>query len=835
MQRCHNHIFLAVGAALAFAKYAKSIEQTTPGSKTNAISNNDDDIALEMACALRGNAHYVPSLQHATHGHACGCYLHLGQACDGTYSSGWDSSEYGDSKGHCREDLATPIVNPPVIFYLDTCQTCKCVPVGCDGIKYSSTVLDSCGICGGDGSRCVGCPLGSLRDNCGVCGGSNLCTKTTMSPNQPSINTAITPRLFLQTTKAHKTPTQNKITKTSNLSSSPSTPSGLSGSSQASSGDHSSSEGLHTWQYVAIACGCVLIFGAFIVVFIFYRLNKSHEDWIEQHDSGGFGSAIDARDSSKKRKSGFKESKKSSSRYRYKKCRAILRQDVELLERIGAGGMYSELYKAVLKEKGKSAVPVVAIVSPDSTDGSQSELQRVELKRLRTETQLMNSLQHHSILSLFGVVSPNKPGILVIEYMSNGRLDHYLQTHDTSLSTQLNMALSIAEGMKYLCEKGHCMGDLASRNILVSQYLRCKIFNLSISSLIPPNAMYYISKTGNKNLRWCSPELVNTEKYTEQSDVWSYGLLLYELWTDSRIPYSDWPSEEVMLNTLTKLREGFVLPVPSNCPSIMHDLMCECWAPSPNRRPTFDHISSTLLEFANTPFFSDAENIIAVMEPEKQPTPMFSNIGNMYASSSGRDSPTSVALSSRTATTDVPYDSPMPLPSTITKAEEITQIYNNLKQQLSEVTSQMQGLAKDEPALQENFRRMSQLQVIDPPFALIRDDSSPMTLKNKVKVPFPDSDTKIKSERISDFMAYLSPRGSVHSDVKSELDATHSNKGQFLSYVSQETPVMDYSDKQHPQGVPKGMLEAPTPNIDQMTMSNFDDYLNEYSEDETLE
>ncbi|KAM8791316.1 ephrin type-A receptor 2 [Rhynchonycteris naso] len=259
---------------------------------------------------------------------------------------------------------------------------------------------------------------------------------------------------------------------------------------------------------------------------------------------------------------------------------------------IGAGE-FGEVYKGMLKASGKKEVPVAI----KTLKAGYTEKQRVDFL---SEASIMGQFSHHNIIRLEGVVSKYKPMMIITEYMENGALDKFLREKDGEFCVLqlVGMLRGIAAGMKYLANMNYVHRDLAARNILVNSNLVCKVSDFGLSRVLEddPEATYTTSG-GKIPIRWTAPEAISYRKFTSASDVWSYGIVMWEVMTYGERPYWELSNHEVM----KAINDGFRLPTPMDCPSAIYQLMMQCWQQERARRPKFADIVSILDKLIRAP------------------------------------------------------------------------------------------------------------------------------------------------------------------------------------------------------------------------------------------
>ncbi|XP_036409631.1 ephrin type-B receptor 1-like [Megalops cyprinoides] len=267
---------------------------------------------------------------------------------------------------------------------------------------------------------------------------------------------------------------------------------------------------------------------------------------------------------------------------------------VKIEEVIGAGE-FGEVYKGRLKLPGKREI----YVAIKTLKAGYSEKQR---RDFLSEASIMGQFDHPNIIRLEGVVTKSRPVMIVTEFMENGALDSFLRQNDGQFTViqLVGMMRGIAAGMKYLSEMNYVHRDLAARNILVNSNLVCKVSDFGLSRYLQDDTSdpTYTSSLGGKiPVRWTAPEAIAYRKFTSASDVWSYGIVMWEVMSFGERPYWDMSNQDV----INAIEQDYRLPAPMDCPAALHQLMLDCWQKDRNARPRFSDIVNTLDKMIRNP------------------------------------------------------------------------------------------------------------------------------------------------------------------------------------------------------------------------------------------
>ncbi|RWS30392.1 tyrosine-protein kinase Src64B-like protein [Leptotrombidium deliense] len=271
----------------------------------------------------------------------------------------------------------------------------------------------------------------------------------------------------------------------------------------------------------------------------------------------------------------------------------IDRKDLEFMKELG-GGNFGKVYYGLYK--GHTEVAIKTLKA-----GTMSPQAFLE------EAAIMRKCRHDKLVPLYGVCSQGEPLLIVTEYMCNGSLLDYLRNHRTlKLPDLLDMGAQIASGMAYLESQKLIHRDLAARNILVGKGKVVKVADFGLARVIEDSE--YTARQGAKfPIKWTAPEAALYGKFSIKSDVWSYGILLYELVTHGQVPYPDMHNREV----IEQVERGYRMPRPSNCecPESVYNIMLQCWDVEAEKRPTFAFLYEFFDDFfvSTEPNYRDAE------------------------------------------------------------------------------------------------------------------------------------------------------------------------------------------------------------------------------------
>ncbi|XP_075029982.1 ephrin type-A receptor 10 [Calonectris borealis] len=261
------------------------------------------------------------------------------------------------------------------------------------------------------------------------------------------------------------------------------------------------------------------------------------------------------------------------------------------IERIIGTGEFGEICRGCLKLPSKRELPV-AIQTLRA--GCSEKQQRCFLAEACT----MGQFDHSNVIRLEGVITRGSTMMIVMEYMGNGVLDSFLRKHEGQFTaTQLVCMLQgIASGMKYLAEMGYIHKSLAAHKVLVNSSLACKITGFRRPQEDKMETIFSTMR-GKSLVLWSAPEAIQYHHFSPASDVWSFGIVMWEVMSYGERPYWDMSNQDVM----KAVEDGFRLPAPVNCQPPLHQLMLDCWQKDRSQRPKFSHIHNILSKMVQSP------------------------------------------------------------------------------------------------------------------------------------------------------------------------------------------------------------------------------------------
>ncbi|XP_028111072.1 serine/threonine/tyrosine-protein kinase HT1-like [Camellia sinensis] len=252
-----------------------------------------------------------------------------------------------------------------------------------------------------------------------------------------------------------------------------------------------------------------------------------------------------------------------------------------------ASGRHSRVYRGIYKQMDVA----IKLISLPEEDG---DLAAFLEKQFTSEVALLFHLHHPNIISFVAACKKAPVFCIITEYLAGGSLRKYLhqqEPYSLPLNLVLKLALDIAHGMQYLHSQGILHRDLKSENLLLGEDMCVKVADFGISCL---ESQCGSAKGFTGTYRWMAPEMIKEKHHTKKVDVYSFGIVLWELLT-ALTPFDNMTPEQAAFAVCQKNARP---PLPSTCPVAFKSLINQCWSRNPNKRPHFEKIVNILESYA---------------------------------------------------------------------------------------------------------------------------------------------------------------------------------------------------------------------------------------------
>ncbi len=286
------------------------------------------------------------------------------------------------------------------------------------------------------------------------------------------------------------------------------------------------------------------------------------------------------------------------------------RCEIQMRTKLGSG-QYGDVYEGVWLRYNK----IVAVKTLKE--------ETMCLEDFLAEATIMKEMKHSNLVQLLGICTREPPYYIITEYMPNGNLLDYIRQQnrdEIGPTILLYFAVQIASAMAYLESKSFIHRDLAARNCLVGENQLVKVADFGLARLINSQDSQdggesaYTAHVGAKfPIKWTAPEGLAYNKFSSKSDVWAFGVLLWEIATYGKTPY---PGVE-LANVYHLLDSGYRMECPDTCPPNVYELMRRCWQWEPSVRPSFDQIYKDLEDMFHDASTSTVSSNIVVNENSK--------------------------------------------------------------------------------------------------------------------------------------------------------------------------------------------------------------------------
>ncbi|XP_060204843.1 serine/threonine/tyrosine-protein kinase HT1-like [Lycium barbarum] len=252
-----------------------------------------------------------------------------------------------------------------------------------------------------------------------------------------------------------------------------------------------------------------------------------------------------------------------------------------------ASGRHSRIYRGVYKHREVA----IKLISQPEEDGNLATFLE---KQFTSEVALLLRLKHPNIITFIAACKKPPVFCIITEYLPGGSLRKYLhqqEPYSVPLNIVVKLALDIAHGMQYLHAEGILHRDLKSENLLLDGDMCVKVADFGISCL---ESQCGSAKGFTGTYRWMAPEMIKEKNHTKKVDVYSFGIVLWELLT-ALTPFDDMTPEQAAFAVCQKKARP---PIPAACPVAVRKLIKRCWANNPHKRPHFEEIVTVLESYA---------------------------------------------------------------------------------------------------------------------------------------------------------------------------------------------------------------------------------------------
>lgn len=254
----------------------------------------------------------------------------------------------------------------------------------------------------------------------------------------------------------------------------------------------------------------------------------------------------------------------------------IPKSELRLLKKVGVG-QFGEVWYG---KWNKTIQVAIKTCKPES----------MTMEDFLAEAAIMKQFRHPRLVALYAVCTNEPPIYIVTEFMKNGSLLDYMKKSGSKItfSHLIYIALQIAEGMSYLESKQLVHRDLAARNVLIGENNSAKIADFGLARVINRDAQCKRqTKPELLPIKWSALEVIKDNEYSTKSDVWSFGIVMMELFTYGEKPYGEWTTQY----TIFQLEKGYRLPKPDHMPNMLYEALFKCWDVDPMSRPTFEFLA----------------------------------------------------------------------------------------------------------------------------------------------------------------------------------------------------------------------------------------------------
>ncbi|GFY61092.1 hypothetical protein TNIN_449201 [Trichonephila inaurata madagascariensis] len=283
----------------------------------------------------------------------------------------------------------------------------------------------------------------------------------------------------------------------------------------------------------------------------------------------------------------------------------IAREKISFVQTLGEGAFGRVFLGTVdyLTPDEPTTLVAVKTLKDTETEDAKADFER--------EAELLANLQHTNIIKFYGVSTDGEALMMIFEYMEHGDLNNFLRDRspntnslkedrpkypELTVQDLIYISSQIAAGMDYLASQHFIHRDLATRNCLVGDHLIVKIGDFGMSRDIYSTDYYRVGRHNMLPIRWMPPESILYRKFTMESDIWSFGVVLWEIFSFGKQPWYELSNHEVIQQVTAQK----VLPTPPNCPEEIYQLMLSCWKNKPHERISMKNIYMQLQLLTST-------------------------------------------------------------------------------------------------------------------------------------------------------------------------------------------------------------------------------------------
>ncbi|XP_063729281.1 tyrosine-protein kinase Yes-like [Symsagittifera roscoffensis] len=286
--------------------------------------------------------------------------------------------------------------------------------------------------------------------------------------------------------------------------------------------------------------------------------------------------------------------KKNKNKNKYSNNSWELPRDKIILDKEPLGaGHFGQVHRGVWTEtdkKGNSEKLEVAVKTLIEATNDPDAFTK--------EAEILTKVKHRNLVRMIGVCAHEKPPLIVTEFCNGGSLIGFLRDSDgqkCSMKKLVKMIGQVATGMSYLETVKIVHRDLAARNVLLTDDRKCKVCDFGLARFLMDNEIYQGSSKSKFPWKWTAPEGLSEQRFSSKSDVWSFGVLCFEMTSRGQGPYKGLERKKIQ----QMLQNGYRLEQPQECPLWVYLMMRKCWKLDPHERYSFRHIRKIVHKYRN--------------------------------------------------------------------------------------------------------------------------------------------------------------------------------------------------------------------------------------------